>query len=101
MYIIQFAGEAFRDIHNLSKFIKIQVKHGIDKLCNNPFLGDYLERELKGLWSLHIGDCRIIYEIIEKRKGIIIYTVDFRKTVYRKKWLKKRAKKIRKNKGGK
>lgn len=95
MYIIQFAPAAFRDIQNLPKFIKLQIKVGIDKLRNDPFIGDCLERELKGLWSLHIGDYRVIYEIIEKQKKVIIYTADFRKTVYGKKHLRKKARKIK------
>lgn len=91
-YSINFSSEALNDIKNLIKFVKSQVKASIDKLIKNPFMGNRLERDLKGLWSMHVGDYRIIYEIIEKHKKIIIYTVDSRKTVYRKKWLRNKGK---------
>lgn len=94
-YNIWFSSEAFKNIRNLSKFTKFQVREGIDKLIVNPFTGDKLKRELKGLRSLHVGDYRVIYEIIEKQKRIIIYAVDSRKIIYLKKWLRKKAGKIR------
>ena len=52
-------------------------------LETDPCVGKPLRGNLAGKWSLRVGDYRIIYEINEDEKIIILYDTEHRKNVYK------------------
>jgi mRNA interferase RelE/StbE len=52
----------------------------VNLLKNNPHAGKPLRGEWKGVYSLRMGDYRILYQI--KRDEIILLVVGHRKRVY-------------------
>lgn len=60
-----------------------RVIERIEDLSKNPFLGKPLKGELKGLWSLRIGEYRVIYTIDKSNKEVRIYVIGHRKKVYK------------------
>jgi mRNA interferase RelE/StbE len=94
MYEIQFTDQARQDISNLPKFIKRMVQEAVDSMIVDPKSeGIELCRDLKGLWSWHVGDYRIVYEIEQR---VIVYSVGHRKDIYLSRFLQDQAQNIRK-----
>jgi mRNA interferase RelE/StbE len=60
------------------------VEFMIGPLTGNPHLvGHPLQRELAGLMSARRGAYRIVYEIDEERRRIMVLRIDHRADVYR------------------
>jgi len=77
---LSFTDSAQKDILRLDNSIKIQVLKKIEKLKENPFLGEYLSNKLKGKLRLHVGKYRVIYLVSEK--VIFVVRVRHRKEAY-------------------
>jgi mRNA interferase RelE/StbE len=70
-----------RDFKKLSFESQRRIAEKILLLETDPFVGKALHGELKGLSSLRIGRCRVVYEIQDER--ITLHAVAHRRTVYR------------------
>ena len=72
--------------HFLKKLDKNERERIIKKLTlleTNPQLGKPLTGPLAGLWSLRIGDYRVIYQIKDKELIILVLKIGHRKNVYK------------------
>ncbi|AIY90472.1 TPA_asm: hypothetical protein GacPV1_gp11 [Geoglobus acetivorans pleomorphic virus 1] len=72
----------FRDLTRKDKPLAERLAKAILKLEDNPYLGKPLSYDLSGLWSLRVGKYRIIYEINENEKKVILRAVSHRKKSY-------------------
>ncbi len=61
---------------------KERIVKKLDSLASNPRLGKPLTANLKGFWSLRIGDYRAIYTIKDKELIVAVITIGHRKNVY-------------------
>ncbi len=53
-------------------------------LIDNPHrVGAPLQRELDGLHSARRGAYRIVYEVLDKDRVVVVHRIDHRSTVYR------------------
>lgn len=64
--------------------IKKSIKEALRAICQNPFLGIPLEKELKGLWKYRVRRYRIVYKPVSKSRVIKLYAVGHRKEIYDK-----------------
>jgi len=71
-----------KQFHRLPREIKTRITRRVEELAVNPYLGLRLSGQLEGLWKDRIGQYRIIYEIDETTKRIILHDADLRKRVY-------------------
>jgi mRNA interferase RelE/StbE len=83
-YTIYFKASAEKDLDKLDKIIGDRVEAKIDLLESNPYPTGF--KKLKGESSIRIrvGDYRIIYEVDEQSKSVIIFKIGHRREVYRK-----------------
>lgn len=81
-YVVVFLHEFTKRFRRLPKTVKVRVRQRIIELGENPYLGIRLVGELSGYWKDRVGKYRIIYQIDETKKTIIMYDVDLRKRVY-------------------
>lgn len=72
----------FRDITKKDKPLAERLARAILKLEENPYLGKPLSYDLSGLRSLRVGKYRILYEIDENERKIILRAVSHRKKSY-------------------
>ena len=63
--------------HIKDKSLKIKIWKQIEKINENPAIGDFLSYDLKGKRKIYIGSFRIIY-IYDKKDNIIKF-LDFDK----------------------
>lgn len=84
MYVIQYVETVQEDLLSISKANKEQIRKAIEKkLATNPIeFGKPLQYSLKGLRRLRVGDYRIIFQIEEEKKTVLIVKIGHRKEVY-------------------
>ncbi len=81
-YGVIFLRVFLRQFRRLPEDVKNEVRRRVEELSANPYLGLRLAGNLAGFWKDRIGKYRIIYNIDEKQKVIVLYDVDLRKRVY-------------------
>ena len=69
-------------IRHLPPDLKRSVKQALGALSLDPFSGEPLLRELKGLWKYGVRRFRIIYDIDRQERIIRIFAVGHRREVY-------------------
>ena len=71
-----------KSLHKLDTLIKKRILDKASELADNSYRGKMLRGELRGLFSMRVGDYRVIYLINEKEDIIWLVNVDHRKRVY-------------------
>ncbi len=81
-FSITYHQEAVEDINKLNQAIKKRIIKAIEnRLVEAPeSYGKPLRYSLKGLWSLRVGDYRVVYSI--RGEEILILRVGHRREVY-------------------
>ncbi len=84
MYKILYHESIKDDLSSISKSDKLNIRKAIEKkLATNPIeFGKPLQYSLKGLRRLRVGDHRIIFQIDEKNKTVLILKIGHRREVY-------------------
>lgn len=84
-YELRVTGPAERQLNRLSEGTAAAiVEFMLGALVGNPHpLGGELQRELAGLRSARRGAYRIVYEIDEARRLVIVLRIEHRATAYR------------------
>ena len=70
-YEVRHTSRFDRDFKKVPKDIKKRIYNKCEVLTSNPRAGKILKRRMGGLWSLRVGDYRVIYHISNK----IVYLV--------------------------
>jgi mRNA interferase RelE/StbE len=84
MYSVGVKATALRELKALPAKVRNQTVEVTDKLELNP--GPSGCKKLTGShtrWRIRIGDYRILYEIDDTDRSVIIFRISHRKTAYR------------------
>jgi mRNA interferase RelE/StbE len=73
--------KAAKEIQKIEKQIRTRIIESAKQLCKNP---DKLGKPLKqsDYWRLRVGDYRVIYEINQNKKQVVILFIGHRSKVY-------------------
>ena len=82
MYRVKLTATAAEMFNNLHPDIKKQLKATLKELYKTPYLGKTLQNELIDFRSLKLKRYRIIYQIDDQSKTIIIYAIGLRRDIY-------------------
>ena len=83
-YNVNFRTSALHEFRNLSEDIKNRMKIAIDTLKQNPRpLGVRKIQGRENLYRLRIGSYRLVYEIDDHEKIILVTRVRHRRDAYR------------------
>ena len=84
-YRLVVAASAERRLARLPEPVAAAVvEFMVGPLTANPHrVGHRLRREFEGLWSARRGSYRVIYEIDDERRLVIVVRIDHRADVYR------------------
>ncbi|MCD6275705.1 MAG: type II toxin-antitoxin system RelE/ParE family toxin [Thermoplasmata archaeon] len=86
-YLIKLKRSVEKEILKLPRDVIKRIVRAIDELENDPYPRD--SKKIRGTertYRLRVGNYRIIYQVDEERKEIIIYHVRHRKSVYKNKF---------------
>lgn len=85
-WTFSFTQKAEQKFEKLDKSVKVQINRKIDKItqCTDSVLTALqpLAYEMMGLYSLHVGDYRLICEMRTTELVILAVDVDHRRKVY-------------------
>ena len=81
MFSLAYHPLVVKDLQNFSKPLQRRIILTLDKkLITNPVeFGKPLRNELKGYYRLKIGDCRIVYRIINDTITVFVLHIGQRK----------------------
>lgn len=84
-YEVEITPEGLRHLNRLPEKVRAAVIQTIlGTIAENPQRsGKALRGELEGLHSARRGDFRVIYEIDEERRTVLIHRAQHRRNVYR------------------
>ena len=84
LYRLRVPPDLVAFLRHLHPGIRTRLRHALEVIEEDPFLGKPLRDPLDGLFSYRVSDYRIVYEI--KRQQILIEVIDIseRKIVYQR-----------------
>lgn len=84
-YELRVTGPAQRQLQRLPEGTAAAiVEFMLSALVENPHrVGGRLQRELSGLYSARRGAYRVVYEIDEEQRAVVVLRVDHRSRIYR------------------
>ena len=83
-YAIRIKASAAKELKRVVKPDRTRIVAAIDRLAENPFLGNVLKGDMRGLRRLRVGDYRVIYEVREAVLVVLVVRVAHRRDVYRR-----------------
>jgi len=78
---VRFTPSFLKRIKTLDREVQTQIIREISILETNPYAGKPLRGEWKGVYSLRVGDYRILYQI--KGNKVFLLITGHRRRVYR------------------
>lgn len=84
MYKVDSSSHAERQLKKLPKDIQERLSPKISSLENHPHVPhvDKLEGSKRNDWRLRVGDWRILYEVDNSTRQILVYSIAARKEAY-------------------
>ena len=82
-YSIRIKGSATKELGRLAKPARERIIEAIDRLAENPFLGNALKGELRGLRRIRVGEYRVLYEMQDDALIVLVIRVAHRRNAYR------------------
>jgi len=83
LYQIKWKESALKSTKKFPKDIRQKIVETVEGLSEDPFLGDVLTGDLKGLRRVRIGDYRAIYLVDTAKVVAVIVKVGNRGDIYR------------------
>jgi mRNA interferase RelE/StbE len=83
IYTVFIRKSAQKSIARLASSLQDRIFHAIRELAGNPRPLGVKKLAGREAWRIRIGDYRVIYEICDDRRVIIVVVVGHRREVYR------------------
>jgi mRNA interferase RelE/StbE len=83
-YRIEIAPAAERQIRKMEATVRRRIIDKIKTLGSNPRPAGVEKLTDTGVHRVHVGDCRIIYDIVDKVTTVVVLKVGDRKEVYKR-----------------
>jgi mRNA-degrading endonuclease RelE of RelBE toxin-antitoxin system len=84
MYKVAFSKDAARTLEKLTPQMQRRIITALEKIKANPLKGKRLRGGLEGLFSLRIGEMRVVYEADSAQHMIVVHGVGSRGDIYKK-----------------
>jgi mRNA interferase RelE/StbE len=84
MYKVAFSKEAARTLEKLTPQMQRRIITALEKIKANPLKGKRLRGGLEGLFSLRIGEMRVVYEIDSTKQVVVVHGIGPRGDIYKK-----------------
>jgi mRNA interferase RelE/StbE len=82
-YSVFFLPRADREFAALSKSDFERVKRAIGSLADNPRPMNCQKLKGRGGWRIRAGDYRVVYDIDDSARSVMVVTIGHRREVYR------------------
>ncbi len=79
-FSIRIKGSAAKELKRVARKDRTRIVAAIDRLAENPFLGNALKGGRRGLRRLRVGDYRVLYEVREDLLLVLVVSVSHRRS---------------------
>lgn len=83
-YSVQIKASAAKELERVAKSEQTRIITAIDQLGENPFLGNVLKGDLRGLRRIRVGNYRVVYEVRGDTLVVLVVRVAHRSEAYRR-----------------
>ena len=85
MYALRFGSRAVKELQNCSPDIRERVLDAVESLAGNPRPpgSKKLSGALAGSFRIRVGSYRVIYDIHDGKRAVLIAKIGPRKSIYR------------------
>lgn len=84
MYSVEFKQSVFKDLKKIQRRIVEGILAKIEKLKTDPYKGDIKKLfGTKSFFRLRVGDYRIIFQILDAEKKVVVFYIRHRRDVYK------------------
>lgn len=94
MYELVVLNSATRELKKFDKPVRTKIWSALDKIAENPFIGDLLKGDLSTIYSYHLKvssvEYRIAYQVREEEIVVVVLQVGTKENFYEE--LKKKFK---------
>jgi mRNA-degrading endonuclease RelE of RelBE toxin-antitoxin system len=84
MYDVLLSRGAARRLKAMAPGARTRVLKALERARGDPLRGKKLRGELEGLFSLRVGQVRVVYEVDPDEKVIVVHGIGPRGDVYKK-----------------
>jgi mRNA interferase RelE/StbE len=84
MHKVVFGKDAARTLEKLTPQMQRRIIAAVEKIKANPLKGKRLRGGLEGLFSLRIGEMRVVYEIDSTKQVVVVHGIGPRGDIYKK-----------------
>ncbi|MDQ1265292.1 MAG: mRNA interferase RelE/StbE [Bacteroidota bacterium] len=85
MYKIGISNKVLKQIEKIDDSVYLRISNIIEKLENNPRPNGSIKlTDIEG-YRIRAGNFRILYKINEINKEVVVYNIDDRKDIYKRK----------------
>jgi len=81
-YRLELTPRFDKELRKLTRQIKSRIAENIEELKVNPHSFKRLHGELKGMYSMRVGDYRVIYIVDEDKRRVVLLSAAHRRKVY-------------------
>jgi len=81
-YRLELTSRFDKELHKLPRQVMSRIAENIEELKVNPHSFKRLHGELEGLYSMRVGDYRVIYIVDEDKGRVILLSAAHRRRVY-------------------
>ena len=82
-YGIIISPRAMKDLKNLPKDVTARIISTLEQIQDDPISSVYRLRD-SNLYSLHIGEYRVILDILNQKLVILVVRIGHRRNIYQK-----------------
>ncbi len=83
MYRVILHKSAAKKFAKLSKNLKEKIAKSIELVSLNPYAGKKLHGQFEGSYRVRVGDFRIIYDVYDDTKIVVVHAIGSRGDVYK------------------
>lgn len=73
---LRFAERVAADWHSLGEGDRDALKVALQRLDDDPIAGAPLFAPFRGLWSLRVGQLRILYRLSPEARAVFVLSID-------------------------
>jgi len=82
-YRILATKRFLRHLKRLDREVRERILNVVREVSERPYLGSVLIFDERRLYKFRVGDYRLVYEVDEEKKAVLLLIVDHRRRVYR------------------
>lgn len=82
-FSVQIKASAAKELQRVGRPELTRIVTAIDQLAQNPFIGNALKGDMRGLRRIRVGDYRILYEVSKETLIVLVVRIAHRRDAYR------------------